>query len=153
MDQYQTLSYMQLALNTNAVYTVGTLFILWAAFRFAGRLREGESNVVGKVLTSIFGLMIIWNGLVLFGNRNYSISTATASLKSIKASGQALGTQAEGLLNHPMMMKVAENNPQFGLFNDIPTVIFWLVVTLMLLGTIWMPVKSKKKKIVNAHLS
>ena len=88
--------------------------------------------------------MIIWNGLVLLGNRNYSISTATASLKSIKASGQALGTQAEGLLNHPMMMKVAENNPQFGLFNDIPTVIFWLVVTLMLLGTIWMPVKSKK---------
>jgi len=144
MDQYQTLSYMQLALNTNAVYTVGTLFILWVAFRFAGRLREGESNVVGKVLTSIFGLMIIWNGLVLFGNRNYSISTATASLKSIKASGQALGTQAEGLLNHPMMMKVAENNPQFGLFNDIPTVIFWLVVNLMLLGTIWMPVKSKK---------
>ena len=144
MDQYQTLSYMQLALNTNAVYTVGTLFILWVAFRFAGRLREGDSNVVGKVLTSIFGLMIIWNGLVLFGNRNYSISTATASLKSIKASGQALGTQAEGLLNHPMMMKVAENNPQFGLFNDIPTVIFWLVVTLMLLGTIWMPVKSKK---------
>ena len=144
MDQYQTLSYMQLALNTNAVYTVGTLFILWVAFRFAGRLREGESNVVGKVLTSIFGLMIIWQGLVLFGNRNFAISTATASLKSIKASGQALGTQAEGLLNHPMMMKVAENNHQFRLFNDIPTVIFWLVVTLMLLGTIWMPVKSKK---------
>ena len=144
MDQYQTLSYMQLALNTNAVYTLATFFILWVAFRFAGRLREGESNVVGKVLTSIFGLMIIWNGLVLFGNRNYSISTASASLKAIKASGQALGTQAEGLLNHPMMMKVAENNPQFGLFNDIPTVIFWLVVTLMLLGTIWMPVKSKK---------
>lgn len=144
MDQYQTLSYMQLALNTNAVYTLATFFILWVAFRFAGRLREGESNVVGKVLTSIFGLMIIWNGLVLFGNRNYSISTASASLKAIKASGQALGTQAEGLLNHPMMIKVAENNTQFGLFNDIPTMIFWLVVTLMLLGTIWMPVTSKK---------
>ena len=144
MDQYQTLSYMQLALNTNAVYTLATFFILWVAFRFAGRLREGESNVVGKVLTSIFGLMIIWNGLVLFGNRNYSISTASASLKAIKASGQALGTQAEGLLNHPMMIKVAENNTQFGLFNDVPTMIFWLVVTLMLLGTIWMPVTSKK---------
>ena len=144
MDQYQTLSYMQLALNTNAVYTLATFFILWVAFRFAGRLREGESNVVGKVLTSIFGLMIIWNGLVLFGNRNYSISTASASLKAIKASGQALGTQAEGLLNHPMMIKVAENNTQFGLFNDVPTMIFWLVVTLMLLGTIWMPVTGKK---------
>ena len=135
---------MQLALNTNAVYTLATFFILWVAFRFAGRLREGESNIVGKVLTSIFGLMIIWNGLVLFGNRNYSISTAAASLKNIKASGQALGTQAEGILNHPMLMRAAENNTQFGLFNDLPTVIFWLVVTLMLLGTIWMPVTSKK---------
>ena len=135
---------MQLALNTNAVYTLATFFILWVAFRFAGRLREGEPNMPAKVLTSIFGLMIIWNGLVLFGNRNYSISTASASLKAIKASGQALGTQAEGLLNHPMMIKVAENNTQFGLFNDIPSTIFWLVVTLMLLGTIWMPVTSKK---------
>ena len=88
MDQFQTLSYLQMALNTNAIYTVATFFILWVAFRFAGKMREGESTLLGRVLTSLFGLMIIWNGLILFSSRNFSISSAASGLKSIKASGK-----------------------------------------------------------------
>jgi hypothetical protein len=32
--------------------------------------------------------------------------------------------------------------PQFNIFGDPASVIFWLVVAVMLLGVIWMPVKK-----------
>ena len=140
MDQFQTLSYLQMALNTNAIYTAATFFILWVAFRIAGKLREGEPNMLGKVLTTIFGLMIIFNGLMLFASRGLNFSSATAGLKSIKASGQTLSAQAEAFLSGPF----ASTNTQFSVFNDPPNVIFWLVVTVMFVGMIWMPVSAKK---------
>jgi len=143
MDQFQTLSYLQMALNTNAIYTVATFFILWVAFRFAGKMREGEATMLGKVLTSMFGLMIIWNGLLLFASRNFSLSSAASGLKTIKASGQALGAQAEAFLTLPHVTSVSANT-QFSLFSDVPSIIFWLVVTVMLLAVIWMPVPAKK---------
>jgi hypothetical protein len=143
MDQFQTLSYLQMALNTNAIYTVATFFILWVAFRFAGKMRAGESSMLGKVLTSIFGLMIIWNGLILFASRNFSLSSAANGLKTIKASGQVLGAQAEAFLTVPFVTS-ASGNTQFSVFNDIPSLFFWLVVTVMLFAVIWMPVVAKK---------
>ena len=106
-------------------------------------MRKGESTMLGKVLTSMFGLMIIWNGLILFASRNFSISSAANGLKTIKASGQALGAQAEAFLTVPFVTS-ASANTQFSFFNDIPSLIFWMVVTVMLLSVIWMPVKGKK---------
>ena len=99
--------------------------------------------MLGKVLTSMFGLMIIWNGLLLFASRNFSLSSAASGLKTIKASGQALGAQAEAFLTLPHVTS-ASANTQFSLFSDVPSIIFWLVVTVMLLAVIWMPVPAKK---------
>ena len=143
MDQFQTLSYLQMALNTNAIFTVATFFILWVAFRFAGKLREGESTMLGRVFTTVFGLMIIWTGLLVGASRNFSINSAASALKAIKASGQTLSAQAEAFLTIPQVSS-ATTIAQFSLFSDMLNVTFWLVVTVMLLSVIWMPVSAKK---------
>jgi len=143
MDQFQTLSYLQMALNTNAIFTVATFFILWVAFRFASKMREGESTMVGKVLTTVFGLMIIWSGLLVGASRNLSFISAANGLKAIKASGQTLSAQAEAFLTIPQISS-ATANAQFSLFSDTGNLIFWLVVTMLLLSVIWMPVSAKK---------
>jgi len=143
MDQFQTLSYLQMALNTNAIFTVATFFILWVAFRFASKMREGESTMVGKVLTTVFGLMIIWSGLLVGASRNLSFISAANGLKAIKASGQTLSAQAEAFLTIPQI-SLATANAQFSLFSDTVNLIFWLVVTMLLLSVIWMPVPAKK---------
>jgi hypothetical protein len=143
MDQFQTLSYLQMALNTNAIFTVATFFILWVAFRFASKMREGESTMVGKVLTTVFGLMIIWSGLLVGASRNLSFISAANGLKAIKASGQTLSAQAEAFLTIPQI-SLATANAQFSLFSDTVNLIFWLVVTMLLLSVIWMPVSAKK---------
>jgi len=143
MDQFQTLSLLQMALNTNAIFTVATFFILWVAFRFAGKMREGESTMLGRVLITVFGLMIVWTGLLVGASRSLSFNAAASGLKAIKASGQTLSVQAEAFLTIPQVSS-ATTIPQFSLFSDIPSLIFWLVVTIMLLSVIWMPVTSKK---------
>ena len=84
MDQFQTLSLLQMALNTNAIFTVATFFILWVAFRFAGKMREGDSTMLGRVLTTVFGLMIIWTGLLVGASRSLSFNAAASSLKQSK---------------------------------------------------------------------
>ena len=132
-----------MALNTNAIFTVATFFILWVAFRFAGKMREGDSTMLGRVLTTVFGLMIIWTGLLVGASRSLSFNAAASGLKAIKASGQTLSVQAEAFLTIPQVSS-ATTIPQFSLFSDIPSLIFWLVVTIMLLSVIWMPVTSKK---------
>jgi len=143
MDQFQTLSLLQMALNTNAIFTVATFFILWVAFRFAGKMREGESTMLGRVLITVFGLMIVWTGLLVGASRSLSFNAAASGLKAIKASGQTLSVQAEAFLTIPQVSS-ATTIPQFSLFSDIPSLIFWLVVTIMLLSVIWMPVTAKK---------
>lgn len=143
MDQFQTLSYLQMALNTNAIFTVATFFILWVAFRFASKMREGESTMLGKVLTTVFGLMIIQSGLLVGASRNLSFNSAANGLKAIKASGQTLSVQAEAFLTIPQVSS-ATTTAQFSLFGDVSNSIFWLVVAVMLLSVIWMPVSAKK---------
>lgn len=142
MDQYQTLTYLQNSLNTNAIYAFSTFFLLWVAFRFAGRLRDGDASMAGKIACTLFGLLVIWQGLILFASRLYSLATAAKGLRSLKASGQTLSAQADGFLNTPFA-PAAGVEPQFGVFADPASVLFWLVATVMLLGVIWIPAKKK----------
>ena len=106
-------------------------------------MREGESTMLGRVLTTVFGLMIIWTGLLVGASRNLSFNSAANGLKAIKASGQTLSAQAEAFLTIPQVSSAA-TTAQFSLFDDMSNVIFWLVVTVMLLSVIWMPVSAKK---------
>ena len=141
MDQSQTLNYLQTALNTNAIYTMSCFFILWVAFRFAGRLREGESSVFAKVLATLFGLMIIWQGMILFASRVFSLATAAKSLRTLKEAGQTLNVQAVAFLSTPLV-PAAGVEPHFSVVGDPASLVFWLVVAVMLVGVIWMPVKK-----------
>lgn len=139
MDQYQTLTLMQMAMIQNAVFSMGVFFLLWVAFRFAARVQGAQGTLVAKVLVTGFGLLVIWQGLVVFASRMFALHSATKSLQSIKASGQAMSVQADAFLGTPFAAKVGDL--QFQLFGDPLSTIFWLICTLMLLTVIWKPIK------------
>ena len=140
MDQFQTLSLLNLAMIQNGIFSVGIFFILWVALRMAVQVRGDQGTLLAKVLTTLFGLMIVVTGLQIFANRTYSIATSAKSLAAIKASGQALSVQAESFLAGPYGAVPAEL--QYSLFSQTSSVVRWAVVTITLLGTIWMPVKK-----------
>ena len=125
MDQYQTLTLMQMALMQNALFTLGVFFLLWVAFRFAVRVNGAQGTILAKVLVTGFGLLVIWQGMIVFATRIFSLNSATKSLQSIKASGQALSIQADAFLASPFASKGTDL--QFQLFGDPMSSIFWLI--------------------------
>jgi len=131
MSEYEIWSVMNSGLIANAIYGASVFFILWVAFRAANQVRAEESNVVIKSLVTLFGLGVILNGLVvssilenLLQNTAYSLS----QLDSISAASQSFvdfyGTGA-----------AAEAGNIFGA-NPI-MLVWWLVVTIIIMGRIW----------------
>ena len=140
MDQYQTLTLLQLAMIQNALFSMGVFFLLWVAFRFAVRINGTQGTMLAKVLVSGFGLLVIWQGMLVFATRIFSLNSATKSLQSIKASGQALSVQADAFLGSPFASKAS--GVQFQLFSEPVSSIFWLICVVMLLTVIWKPSKT-----------
>ena len=131
MSEYERWSVMNSGLIANAIYGASVFFILWVAFRAANQVRAEGSNVVIKSLVTLFGLGVILNGLVvssilenLLQNTAYSLS----QLDSISAASQSFvdfyGTGA-----------AAEAGNIFGA-NPI-MLVWWLVVTIIIMGRIW----------------
>ena len=131
MSEYEIWSVMNSGLIANAIYGSSVFFILWVAFRAANQVRAEGSNVVIKSLVTLFGLGVILNGLVvssilenLLQNTAYSLS----QLDSISAASQSFvdfyGTGA-----------AAEAGNIFGA-NPI-MLVWWLVVTIIIMGRIW----------------
>jgi len=140
MDQFQTLSLLNLSMIQNAIFTVATFFILWVAFRMASQVRGDQGTLLAKVLTTIFGLFVVSLGLQVFANRNYSLASAAKALAALKAGGQALGVQAEAFLASPYGAAPAEL--QYSLFSNTSSVAWWALVTVIFVGLVWMPVKK-----------
>ena len=131
MSEYEIWSVMNSGLIANAIYGASVFFILWVAFRAANQVRAEGSNVVIKSLVTLFGLGVILNGLVvssilenLLQNTAYSLS----QLDSISAASQSFvdfyGTGA-----------AAEAGNIFGA-NPV-MLVWWLVVTIIIMGRIW----------------
>jgi hypothetical protein len=140
MDQFQTLSLLNLSMIQNGIFTVATFFILWVAFRMASQVRGDQGTLLAKILTTAFGLFVISLGLQVFANRNYSLASAAKALTALKNGGQALGIQAEAFLASPYGAAPAEL--QYSLFSNTSSVAWWALVTVIFVGVVWLPVKK-----------
>ena len=140
MDQFQTLSLLSLSMIQNGIFTVGTFFILWVAFRMANQVRGDQGTLVAKVLTTAFGLFVVMLGLQVFANRNYSLAAGAKALATLKAGGQSLSVQAEAYLAGPY--GVAPTDLQYSLFSNTSSVAWWALVTVIFMGVVWLPVKK-----------
>ena len=140
MDQFQTMSLLNLSMIQNGIFTVATFFVLWVAFRMAAQVRGDQGTLLAKVLTSAFGLFVIALGLQVFANRNYALATGAKALTALKAGGQALSIQAEAYLAGPYGAVPAEL--QYSLFSNTSSVAWWGLVTVIFMGVVWMPVKK-----------
>ena len=120
---------------TVGIYSVLTVILAFIALRVA-RFSQG-THIAGKVISTIFGIM---NGFFILDVQSYrhfwNDVTATYLAKA-KDNGIELSTFASnwveqsGLSGNDIVTR--------GLFNDIPLLVFVLVLLLIVLGTIWGP--------------
>ena len=131
MNEYEIWSLNNSGLIGNAMYFAGIAFLLWVALRAANQVRAENSNVVVKVLVSLFSLGIIYNGLftgaVLF-NTVEGTAFLLSELDSINAFSQSF-VDAFNTGSPEAGINIFTSNP-------INTA-WWAVVTLMIFGRIW----------------
>ena len=67
MTEYQLVSNFNLFLISNAMFQLGVFILLWAALRGSLRIYDQGANIATKIISSLFGLGIVYNGLMVSG--------------------------------------------------------------------------------------
>ena len=120
---------------TVGIYSVLTVILAFIAVRVA-RFSQG-THIAGKVISSIFGIMSGFFILDVQSYRHFWNDVTATYLAKAKDEGIELSTFASnwveqsGLSGNDIVTR--------GLFNDIPLLVFVLVLLLIVLGTIWGP--------------
>ena len=120
---------------TVGIYSVLTVILAFIALRVA-RFSQG-THIAGKVISTIFGIMSGFFILDVQSYRHFWNDVTATYLAQAKDNGIELSTFASnwveqsGLSGNDIVTR--------GLFNDIPLLVFVLVLLLIVLGTIWGP--------------
>ena len=120
---------------TVGIYSMLTVILAFIALRVA-RFSQG-THVIGKVISSIFGIMSGFFILDVQSYRHFWNDVTATYLANAKDEGIELSTFASnwveqsGLSGNDIVTR--------GIFNDIPLLVFVLVLLLIVLGTIWGP--------------
>ena len=120
---------------TVGIYSVLTVILAFIALRVA-RFSQG-THIAGKVISTIFGIMSGFFILDVQSYRHFWNDVTATYLAKAKDNGIELSTFASnwveqsGLSGNDLVTR--------GLFNDIPLLVFVLVLLLIVLGTIWGP--------------
>ena len=120
---------------TVGIYSVLTVILAFIALRVA-RFSQG-THIAGKVISSIFGIMSGFFILDVQSYRHFWNDVTATYLAKAKDNGIELSTFASnwveqsGLSGNDIVTR--------GIFNDIPLLVFVLVLLLIVLGTIWGP--------------
>ncbi len=120
---------------TVGIYSVLTVILAFIALRVA-RFSQG-THIAGKVISTIFGIMSGFFILDVQSYRHFWNDVTATYLAKAKDEGIELSTFASnwveqsGLSGNDIVTR--------GIFNDIPLLVFVLVLLLIVLGTIWGP--------------
>ncbi len=120
---------------TVGIYSVLTVILAFIALRVA-RFSQG-THIAGKVISTIFGIMSGFFILDVQSYRHFWNDVTATYLAKAKDNGIELSAFASnwveqsGLSGNDIVTR--------GIFNDIPLLVFVLVLLLIVLGTIWGP--------------
>ena len=130
MTEYQLVSNFNLFLISNAMFQLGVFILLWAALRGSLRIYDQGANIATKIISSLFGLGIVYNGLMVSGfffinwqSTSYSLS----QLDNLSSSAQRFVDFLP--VTSPPELSLIPWNPILG--------VWWVVVVIALLAPIW----------------
>ena len=137
MDEYQVWMLLAVQFMGAAIFFAATAFLIWVAFRVSKSVNETGGNIVFKLVGTVFGLGVVYNGLVLGGFMSNAFQSTAYSLGQLKESGGELSALAEGF--------IASNGadlPEFSIMPGVIGGIWWLSVLAIILLPIWGPKAS-----------
>ena len=130
MTEYQILNMFWMQAISNAMFQLGVFVLLWAALRGSLRIYDQGANLPTKIISSLFGLGIVYSGLQISGFFSINWRSASYSLGQL----ENLSPHAQRVVD---FLPISEP-PQFSLIPWDPiTGVWWIVVVIALLAPIW----------------
>ena len=97
MTEYQILNMFWMQAISNAMFQLGVFVLLWAALRGSLRIYDQGANLPTKIISSLFGLGIVYSGLQISGFFSINWRSASYSLGQL-------------LLREPSSFKIFNNS-------------------------------------------
>ena len=130
MTEYQILNMFWMQAISNAMFQLGVFVLLWAALRGSLRIYDQGANLPTKIISSLFGLGIVYSGLQISGFFSINWRSTSYSLGQL----EDLSPHAKRFVD---FLPISEP-PQFSLIPWDPiTGVWWIVVVIALLAPIW----------------
>ena len=121
-----------LATLANAAYFVGLAFLLWVSFRAANMAGESE-NLLGKIVVSIFCLIIVFNINLNAGAAEWVSNGIAGVFASMQNQGAEISQGAQEFIAN-----AAEPGAAFNLVPDALGALFLICIVFMQMFNIWM---------------
>ena len=133
MTEFEILNYSQAFFQQNATYTLAIFVLLAINFYLVRRSRELNMPSYGKAILTLFSIMSVYGGWQVATFLRSMQHNASFRLNELKESGTQISQASEAQI-------VFFGNPTSPFdagIPDVPQMIFYVVILLMLLLGIW----------------
>ena len=135
MNEFEVLQYFQSGFQQNASYLLVVTILVCLNFYLIRRARETSMPSYGKALVTIFGLMTVYFGWTVGAFlRSMQINMAV-TLGELKNKGISISAASNDWIN----VMGSPTEPYSAGSPDVPTMIFWGIIALMLILGMWAP--------------
>ncbi len=143
MNELEILNYHQLAFVANAIYLLTFTGLIFITFRLVRFQRESNSNILGKVLVTLFGLCTTFYGYSIFSYLHNTQLGQAYMLSELKLKGTELSTVTESFIEF-MGYSVTDGWPPA--FAPEPAAsLFLLTFAIMIIAGTWTNLSKDKQ--------
>ena len=136
MNELDILNHFQLSFVANAVYMLTFTGLVFITFRLVRFQREQNSNILGKILVSVFGLCTTFYGYSVFSYLRNAQLAQSYRLSELKESGVELSTVTNSFIEFTGY-SVADGWPP-AFMPETAANIFFITFALMIIAGTWM---------------
>ena len=141
MNELDILNHFQLTFIANAVYMLTFTGLVFITFRLIRFQREQNSNILGKILVSVFGLCTVFYGFTVFSYLRNAQLAQSFRLSELKESGVKLSTVTDSFIEFTGYT-VSEGWPPA--FMPEPAAnIFLITFALMIIAGTWLKLSKE----------
>jgi len=136
MNELDILNHFQLTFVANAVYMLTFTGLVFITFRLIRFQREQNSNILGKILVSVFGLCTVFYGFTVFSYLRNAQLAQSFRLSELKESGVKLSTVTDSFIEFTGYT-VSEGWPP-AFVPEAAANIFLITFALMIIAGTWL---------------
>ena len=136
MTEYQIMNSFNMFMISNAMFQLGVFLLFWITFRWVRAIYTIVVELIEKILCSVFGLGVVFNGLMVSGFFYANWEGTSYALSQL----ESLSPTAQSFVDYLPV----DTLPEVSLIPWNPVmIVWWLAVIVAILYPVWMKKRPK----------